>query len=217
MSSVRVKICGITRVQDVRNAAAAGADMLGFVFAPSPRQLTPQAAAKLAAHVPPGIVRVGLFMNPEEAQVKAVLKEVPLDLLQFHGSEDNRFCHRFGQPFIKAIAMGSEAEQADMVRMYPDAQGLLYDSHAKGDPGGSGQVFDWTLLQQGAHAIWLAGGLTPDNVGAAVKLVCPWAVDVSSGVEDSPGIKNHAMVRDFILAAKAVDINRSISTPARRF
>ena len=200
----------------MRNAVDAGADMLGFVFAPSPRQLTSQAAAKLAALVPPGIVRVGLFMNPEAMQVRAVMKEVPLDLLQFHGCEDNHFCHSFGQPFIKAISMGSEDGKADMNRMYPDAQGLLYDSHATGGPGGTGQVFDWTLLEQGVHSIWLAGGLTPENVGAAVKLVRPWAVDVSSGVEDSPGIKNHGMVRDFIRAAKAVDITRSISTHARR-
>ena len=209
MSRVKVKICGMTRGWDVRHAADAGADMLGFVFAPSPRQLTPHAAAELTALVPPGIVRVGLFMNPQAEQVRAVLKEVRLDLLQFHGSEDNRFCNGFGRPFIKAIAMGSGPGPADVLRNYPDARGLLYDAHAPGGPGGTGQVFDWSLLEQGVQAVWLAGGLTPENVGVAVKTVRPWAVDVSSGVEDSPGIKNHTMVRDFIRAAKAVELERS--------
>ena len=204
-----VKICGMMRGEDVRHAVDAGADMIGFVFAPSPRQLTPRAAAELTALVPPGIVRVGLFMNQEAEQVRKVLKEVSLDLLQFHGSENNRFCNSFGRPFIKAIAMGSEPGPADLIPNYPDARGLLYDSHAAGGPGGTAKVFDWSLLEQGEQAVWLAGGLTADNVGGAVKQVRPWAVDVSSGVEDSPGIKNHTMVRDFIRAAKAVDVERS--------
>ena len=209
MSKVKVKICGMTRGQDVRHAVNAGADMIGFVFAPGPRQLTPQAAAELTALVPPGVVRVGLFMNPEALQIRTVLKELSLDLLQFHGSEDNYFCNSFGLPFIKAIAMGSDPVPADMIRDYPDARGVLYDSHAPGGPGGTGEVFDWSLLVHGVQAIWLAGGLTPENVGEAVERVRPWAVDVSSGVEDSPGIKNQRKVQNFIRAAKAVNLKRS--------
>jgi len=204
MSEVRVKICGLTRLADVNAAVESGADMLGFVFAHSPRQLSMAAATELLRAVPAGVMSVGLFMNQQAIHVQELLDKLDLDLLQFHGSEDNEFCAAFGMPFIKAIPMGGDALPADGSAMYPAAQGLLYDSHAPGGPGGSGDTFDWSLLPLGGRQIWLAGGLTATNVSIAVKQCRPWAVDVSSGVEDRPGIKNHDQIRAFIRAAKSV-------------
>jgi phosphoribosylanthranilate isomerase len=130
-----------------------------------------------------------------------------LHLLQFHGSEDNDYCASFGLPFIKAIAMGQGAGPADEGLLFPDAHGLLYDGHAPGAPGGGGDVFDWSLLPAGRQGVWLAGGLNAENVAGAIRQCRPWAVDVSSGVEDSPGIKNHALIRAFVQAAKSVDLD----------
>lgn len=200
----RVKICGLTREQDVAVAVEAGADALGFVFASSPRRLDALRAARLTASVPDGTLRVGLFMNQAASAVRRVLAEVELDLLQFHGSEDNAYCTAFGMPFIKAIAMrgGDPLAQADAV---PDAVGLLLDSHAPGGAGGSGKAFAWDDAPDfGGRKVWLAGGLNPDNVGAAIAHFQPWAVDVSSGVEASPGIKDPERVRAFIEQAKSI-------------
>jgi phosphoribosylanthranilate isomerase len=206
MNRVKVKICGMTRQDDVRAAADAGTDMLGFVFAPSPRQLSPDSASSLLDSVPAGIVSVALFMNQPAGYVNEVLESGLIDLLQFHGDEDNEFCASFGLPFIKAIAMGDGGRPEDAARVYPDAQGLLYDSHVPGGPGGSGDTFDWGQLPRGSKPVWLAGGLTPINVAAAVRQCKPWAVDVSSGVEDAPGVKNRELVEAFIRNAKSVKI-----------
>ena len=196
----------MTRVDDVRVAARAGADMLGFVFAPSPRQLTPDSALILLDTVPGGVVKVALFMNQQAGFVNETLKSGLIDLLQFHGNEDNGFCASFGLPFIKAIAMGDGGRAEDAAQLYPDAQGLLYDSHVSGGAGGSGDIFDWALLPRSRHPVWLAGGLTPSNVADAVRQCEPWAVDVSSGVEDAPGIKNRNLVEAFIRNARSVNI-----------
>lgn len=204
MNSVKVKICGLTRAGDVRAAAGAGADMLGFVFATGPRRITARAAARLVAAAPRGLPCVGVFLDQPPELVEDVLGKVRLDLLQFHGREDNEFCASFGLPFIKAVSMAAPGEAAGRADAYPDAQGLLYDSHAPGGPGGRGRTFDWSLLPRNGRRIWLAGGLTADNVEEAVRQCRPWAVDVSSGVEESPGRKDHRLVREFINRAKSV-------------
>ncbi len=211
MSTVRVKICGMTRPEDILAASAAGADMLGFVFARSSRQLSLNSAIDLLDEVPVGIVRVGLFMNSRARSVNKVLDSVSLDLLQFHGNEDRLFCGSFGVPYVKAIAMGNTSSRVDAAALYPDAAAHLYDSHAPGRAGGSGNTFNWSLLRKGTHPVWLAGGLTPANVAAAVKQVRPWAVDVSSGVEESPGRKSHDLVKAFIRAAKSIDMEEQNS------
>lgn len=203
MTSVRVKICGITRAEDRDAAVRAGADALGFVFAErSKRRLDPAAAAELAAGVPPFVCRVGLFMDQDEAEVARILERVPLNLLQFHGNEDAAFCRQFDRPYIKAVSMAQAGAVARAEADFHDAAGLLLDSHAPGGLGGTGQVFDWRSVPETALPLVLAGGLTPDNVAAAVAAVRPWAVDVSSGVEDAPGVKNEELMLRFISEAK---------------
>ena len=197
MSKVLVKICGLTREQDVQAAVDCGADALGFVFAPSPRRLDSDRAARLTALAGDGIMRVGVFMNAARAEVAAVLDSVDLDLLQFHGQESDAFCRAFGLPFIKAVSMQGELSAADF-RKFPGASGFLLDSHAPGEQGGTGATFDWSREVPTDRPIWLAGGLQPDNVAAAIRACHPHAVDVSSGVESAPGIKDAALIRRFI-------------------
>ena len=203
MNGVRVKICGITRRVDIQAAVQAGVDALGFVFAPrSKRVLEPSLAAELVAQVPAFISRVGLFMDQDSAVVASVLGRVPLNLLQFHGTEDAAYCRQFGLPYIKAVSMVSEQAVQQALDEYPDAAALLLDSHAPGGVGGSGAVFDWAMIPAASMPLVLAGGLRPGNVRQAVAQVKPWAVDVSSGVEDTPGIKNEELMREFIQEAK---------------
>jgi len=201
---VRVKICGLTRLQDVQAAVAAGADALGFVFTPrSRRVLEPAAALELVRRVPAFVARVGLFMDQDESEVGRVLERVPLNLLQFHGQEEAAYCRSFGLPYIKALPMGSAPSLARAEKAYADAAGLLLDSHRDGQAGGTGQTFDWAQIPPLGLPLILAGGLTPANVRQAVRRVRPWAVDVSSGVEDAPGVKNMDMMRKFINEAKS--------------
>ena len=203
MSRVRVKICGLTRAGDVRDAVSAGADMLGFVFARSPRQLGSDQARALLAEVPTGVDRVGLFMDQPASVVRAIVEQLSLDLLQFHGGEDNEFCADFGLPFVKALPMGVSGE-IDWTA-YPQARALLLDSHRPGEPGGTGRRFNWSLARPVGRDIWLAGGLGCENVSAAIKALRPQAVDVSSGVERSPGIKDRQLMFDFVAAVRAAD------------
>lgn len=204
MSRTRVKICGITRPQDVQAAVAAGADALGFVFAAgSPRVLTAELAAELARQVPAFVSRVGLFLDQDFAAVSRVLDRVPLSLLQFHGRERADFCRSFGRPYIKALGMASAPELDAAQREYRDAAALLLDSHRAGESGGTGRTFDWSGIPVLGLPLVLAGGLTPENVREAVRRVRPWAVDVSSGVEDAPGVKNAERIRKFIDEAKS--------------
>jgi len=201
---VKVKICGLTRAQDVQAAVAAGADALGFVFAPrSRRVLEPDNALALVRQVPAFVARVGLFMDQDAAEVRRVLERVPLSLLQFHGREEAAYCRSFGLPYIKALAMGSTPSLAHAEQAYADASGLLLDSHADGQVGGTGQTFDWAEIPALGLPLILAGGLTPANVRQAVRRVRPWAVDVSSGVEDAPGVKNTDSMKTFISEAKS--------------
>lgn len=202
--SVRVKICGLTRERDVRSAVLAGVDALGFVFAPqSKRVLDPVVAAELVVKVPAFISRVGLFMDQDFEFVSGILEQVPLNLIQFHGSEDAEFCRRFGLPYIKAVSMDSDRAAQHAVSAFGDAAALLLDSHPVGGVGGTGVSFDWGLVPTVNLPLVLAGGLTPENVRQAVQQVRPWAVDVSSGVESAPGIKNDALISKFIKEAKS--------------
>jgi phosphoribosylanthranilate isomerase len=203
----RIKICGITRLQDALAAAAAGADAVGFVFyRPSPRHLAPEAAAAIARALPPFVTTVGLFVNAPADEVRVALAAVPLGLLQFHGEEPPDFCGQFGRPYIKAVRIHPETDLLQYPASYPDAAALLLDAFRPGVPGGTGEVFDWDLIPAalGARVI-LSGGLTPGNVGGGVERVRPWAVDVSSGVEAGPGIKDEERIGRFAAAVRAAD------------
>jgi len=202
MNMVKIKICGLTRAEDVQAAVAAGADAVGFVFAASPRRISIETAIRLGGYVPEGVLRVGLFMDQARSEIGQVVSAVPLDLLQFHGSETERECMAFGLPWLKAVAMQDAASLEQAEREFPGAAGLLLDSHAKGRRGGSGRTFDWALAKPAASRIWLAGGLTADNVGEAIRIVRPYAVDVSSGVEVAPGIKDADRIRTFVEAVR---------------
>jgi phosphoribosylanthranilate isomerase len=203
--AVRVKICGITRLQDMHAACEAGADALGFVFyEKSPRHVSVEAAAELIRALPPFVQSVGLFVNAEPAFVERVLEAVPLDLLQFHGDETPADCVRYGRPYIKAVRVTADTDLLKCAADFDTARGLLLDAYVPGVPGGTGESFDWSLIPaRMPKPVVLSGGLTPANVAEAVRQVHPWAVDVSSGVESEKGIKDPFHVAQFIAKAKA--------------
>jgi len=214
MKRTRIKICGITREADLAAAVTAGADALGFVFfASSRRHVTPLRAAQLMAQVPAFVTKVGLFVNESPETVRAVLAEVPLDLLQFHGDEDAAYCSRFGRPWIKAarVKPGFDLlEYASSFAGAPGVSGLLLDAHVEGY-GGGGQTFDWSLIPQSLPLpVILSGGLHPGNVAEAVRAVRPWAVDVSSGVESAKGIKDARKITEFIAGVRNADAGPSL-------
>ena len=202
--AVRVKICGITRAQDLHAACAAGADALGFVFyEKSPRNLSIEAAAELVRALPPFVQSVGLFVNADPAFIRRVLEAVPLDLLQFHGDETAADCEHHGRPYIKAIRVTAGTDLLKYAADFETARGLLLDAYVPGVPGGTGESFDWNLIPSTLpKPIVLSGGLAPFNVAAAVLQMRPWAVDVSSGVEASKGIKDAHKIAQFIAKAK---------------
>ena len=201
----RVKICGITAIEDGLHAAHAGADAIGLVFyAKSPRYVEAAIAAAIVRALPPFVTVVGLFVDALEDYVRAVLERVPLDLLQFHGNESPTYCGRYGRPYLKAVRVMEDTDLLQCAADYAAAQALLLDAYVPGVPGGTGERFDWTRIPAAlAKSIVLSGGLTPDNVREAIGQVHPWAVDVSSGVEASPGRKDPAKVSLFIERAKA--------------
>jgi phosphoribosylanthranilate isomerase len=204
MSKPRVKVCGLTRLQDLQACITSGVDALGFVFVPkSPRFLDVSTAQYLCSKVPVFISRVGLFLDQDAEHVHDVLRTVPLSLLQFHGRESEQYCQQFGLPYIKAISMDSMDPVSEAEKNYPTAAGILVDSHETGGLGGTGKVADWGKARTGRMPLILAGGLTPDNVAEAVQKVRPWAVDVSSGVEISPGIKSAERIKRFVKEAKS--------------
>ena len=206
MSRTRIKICGLTRPQDVRAAVAGGADAIGFVFyPPSPRAVSIEQAAELVALLPPFVVSVGLFVNPALGEVEAVLARVPLQLLQFHGDESESDCARHGRAWIKAARMRPGVDLLEFAASYPRASGILVDAFVDGY-GGGGKTFDWTLIPAGfTRPLVLSGGLDADNVGDAVRRIRPWAVDVSSGVESAKGIKDADMIAAFIAGVRHAD------------
>ena len=196
----RVKICGITRVEDALACAQLGADAIGLVFyASSPRHISVSQARAIMAALPPFITTVGLFVDADAVEVSAVLTELPLDLLQFHGNESPEYCQRFGRPYLKAMRVKPGVDLVQYAAQYAQAKGLLLDAHVEGVAGGTGQSFDWNLIP--AHLplpVVLSGGLHPDNVTQAIKRVQPAAVDVSSGVEATKGIKDAAKIAAFM-------------------
>lgn len=207
MSRTRVKICGITRIEDGLAAVAAGADAIGLVFyAPSPRAVEIEQAAAICAQLPAFVTTVGLFVDADDAYVQQVLSTVPLQLLQFHGDESPEQCERVGRPYIKAIRMSDDADIETTMQRYPGAAGFLLDSFRPGVPGGTGETFDWSRIPEALRGqIVLAGGLQPDNVAAAVKQMRPYAVDVSGGVELSKGIKSAEKIEQFMSAVAIAD------------
>jgi phosphoribosylanthranilate isomerase len=196
----RIKICGITRSEDALVCAHAGADAIGLVFyPPSPRHVAAAQAAMIARALPPFVTTVGLFVNPAAEQVEAVLNEVHLDVLQFHGDEPPEFCASFGVPYLKAIRVKAGVDLVQCAIRYQEAQGLLLDAYVEGTPGGTGRSFDWKLIPAELPLpVILSGGLEPANVADAICRVRPWAVDVSSGVEASKGIKDAAKITAFV-------------------
>jgi len=204
----KVKICGVTGVADALAAAGAGADMIGLNFYEgSPRHVTPARAAEIARALPPFVLRVGVFVDPAEDLVLRALGECNLNLLQFHGGEPSDFCTQFGVMSVKAVRVRDAESLQTLANFHTDA--FLLDAHSKAGLGGTGEKFNWGLAvaaQKFGRPIFLAGGLTPENVADAVRQVRPFAVDVSSGVESAPGKKDAAKVRAFIAAAKAVEI-----------
>jgi len=202
---VRIKICGLTQLEDAQIVVKAGADALGFVFyPPSPRAITPEQAAKIIQQLPPFVMMVGLFVDPKPEWVTEVLKQVPLDLLQFHGDEPEAFCQSFGRPYIKALRMKPEFDPEQAAASWPSARGFLLDAYTPGIPGGTGEVFDWQRFPTSESPSWiLAGGLTPTNVAQAIRITQPYAVDVSGGVESSRGIKCPTKIHAFIKAARS--------------
>ncbi|MBA3032349.1 MAG: phosphoribosylanthranilate isomerase [Gammaproteobacteria bacterium] len=209
MHRTRIKICGITRAIDLDIALRAGVDALGFVFyPPSPRALSLELAADLVRRVPPFVTRVGLFVNAEPASVRETLAVVPVDLLQFHGEEDAKYCEQFGLPYLKAARVRPELDLLEFARAYPSAQGLLVDAWVEAY-GGVGQSFDWTLIPQELPLpLVLSGGLHADNVAEAVAKIRPWAVDVSSGVEVAKGIKDADKIAAFVAAVRTENSSR---------
>ena len=206
MTKTRIKICGLTREEDVDAAVAAGADAIGFVFyPPSPRYVTPARAAELARRIPPFVDVVGLFVNEAPESVEEVCRQVPINLLQFHGDEDPAYCRRFGRPYLRAARVRPGLDLVEFAGSFPESRGLLLDAFVEGY-GGGGHVFDWTLIPPGLPGfLVLSGGLTAANVGDAVRRVRPAAVDVSSGVEMGKGIKDHAKIAAFVAAVRAAD------------
>ena len=204
---VKVKICGITNLPDGMAAAEAGADLLGFVFYDqSPRSISVEAAAGLIRQLPPFVMKVGVFVNAAEDLVVRAIRECGLNLVQFHGDEPAEYCLQFGLMSMKAFRV-RDAASLQALQNYPTDAWLL-DAYSPGKQGGTGETFNWDLALEArawGRPIFLAGGLTPENVAEAVQRARPFAVDVSSGVEAAPGRKDHAKVRSFIQAAKAVE------------
>jgi phosphoribosylanthranilate isomerase len=204
----RIKICGITREQDMHAVVNSGADAFGLVFyEKSPRHVRLQQAAQIMCAVPPFITVVGLFVNPAAEYVREVLAKVSLDVLQFHGEESPEFCAQFGKPYLKAVRVKVGVDLVQYAARYAGAQGLLLDAYIEGTHGGTGESFDWALIPQDLPLpVILSGGLHAGNVAAAIKQVRPYAVDVSSGVESTKRIKDAAKIAAFIKEVKKIEL-----------
>jgi len=213
MTHTRIKFCGFTRVEDVTAAIALNVDYIGLVLR-SPRRITLEQANTLRRSVPETIGVVALMMDQPESEIRAVIETIAPDILQFHGREPGHLCASFGLPYWKAIAMGDDpAHGLEQLTHYPSASAFVFDSHAAGEPGGSGQRFDWTNLPRapGAQRIVLAGGLDAHNVARAIQLAPLWGVDLSSGIESAPGIKSPSKMRAFVEAVRLADAGGSHS------
>lgn len=203
----RIKICGITSPEDALAAVSAGADAIGLVFyEPSARAVTIEKAAAIAAVVPPFVSVVALTVDEPAERVARILEQVSIDIIQFHGSESPQFCAQFGRPWLKALAMKPDVDLSELAARYASARGLLLDNWKEGVPGGTGEVFDWSLAPQNLPRPWvLAGGLNAGNVAQAVTALNPWAVDVSGGVEREPGVKDAEKIVEFVAAVRGAE------------
>lgn len=208
MHYTRIKVCGITREADAELALQLGVDALGFVFHdPSPRAVTRQQVQTIAAVLPPFVTRVGLFVNAEADVVQRVVDSGCLDMLQFHGEESPEYCAGFALPWMKALRMAPDADPAAVAQSYAGARALLLDAWQPGVHGGTGHRFDWSRAGGAGLSLplVLAGGLNAENVAAAIQLVAPAAVDVSSGVESGPGHKQASKLKAFVAAVRGAD------------
>lgn len=207
----RVKICGLRQVEHAMIAAEAGADAIGLVFfRDSPRFIDAPSASRIARSLPPYVMAVGLFVNATEGEIRGIVDEVPLGLLQFQGEESPEFCAQFRVPYVRAVRMEQGTDLVECSRRFSGAKALLLDAHVPGQRGGTGQVFDWTQIPSKHPApLILSGGLTAENVGTAIRKVRPWAVDVSSGVEASRGVKDPVKIVEFIRSVQREDAGQS--------
>tara|TARA_R100001377_G_scaffold27604_2_gene14815 strand:- start:608 stop:1255 length:648 start_codon:yes stop_codon:yes gene_type:complete len=211
MLRTRVKICGLTNVEEAIAAGGLGADAVGLVFYPqSKRALSVETAVSIRKALPTFVSAVGLFVNPTEAQVETVLKQLHLDCLQFHGDETPQFCASFGLPYMKAIRVREGLDLEREISRFTTSSAILLDSFDKQSAGGTGTRFDWNIAAKAVCAtqqrIVLAGGLDPQNVAAAIRQVQPYAVDVSSGVESVPGRKSPERMQAFLSEVNSVGI-----------
>lgn len=206
----RVKICGITNVKDALLAVAYGADAIGLVFyEASPRNVTIKQAAEIAQAMPPFVSVVGLFVNADPSLIKEAITQVGLDLIQFHGDETQTDCTPYKRPFIKAVRVKPDTNLVQYAADFPEAKALLLDAYAEGMAGGTGQIFDWSLIPQGLEKpIILAGGLSAANVYDAIQQVKPYAVDISGGVEQAKGIKDAAKIAAFMQQIERLNAGR---------
>ena len=211
MSRTRVKICGITNIDDAMVAVKAGADAVGLVFfEKSTRNVSISQAKKIIESLPAFVTSTALFVNADKEFIEQVIAQTKVDLLQFHGDESVEFCTQFARPYIKAIRIKETTDVLSLVESYRSAQAILFDTYVAGTPGGTGESFNWQWLNASvtktlALPVILAGGLNANNVAKAVKIVQPWAVDISGGVESSAGIKSAKKIQDFITEIEKVN------------
>lgn len=199
----RVKFCGLRHKDDIAEAVALGVDALGFVFyEPSSRCVAPEDAATLTRSVPAFLTRVGLFVNENAETIKRIFEIAQLNLIQYHGEESPEFCDSVGLPYIKAFRVQQDMDIRGAMDRYPNASGFLLDAYVRGQPGGTGERFDWGLIPRSYAPIILAGGLTPDNAKDAIEQVAPWALDVSGGIESKPGRKDPDKMARFMDACR---------------
>lgn len=208
MKRTRIKCCGMTRVEDALLAVKSGADAIGVVITLRSKRCVSLAQARdIVAAMPPFVTTVALVMDDEADLVREVLHVVRPTLLQFHGRETDSWCAQFDHPYLKAVAMGDGVAALSQLSAFPGAAGLLLDGHGLGEAGGSGKTFDWTLMPAAlSQPLLLAGGLHAGNVGKAIRAAQPWAVDVASGIEAAPGIKDAGRMAAFIAAVRTADL-----------
>jgi phosphoribosylanthranilate isomerase len=211
MSRTRIKICGIVRIEDALLACELGADAIGLVMTPdSPRFVPLERARAIRDALPAFVSAVVLAHDPSHGHLSQVIREVRPDMIQFHGSEDAAFCHSFGAPYIKAIGMAGDVDARSAAAAHPRACGFVLDGHPPSAQGGQGRTFDWSRVPRNfGRPVILAGGLNAENAGRAIREVRPWAVDVASGLESAPGIKDPAKMRAFFAAVRAADAESS--------